>query len=62
MNQAEGLINCYKEQGFPCDIKPAPKDAVTFDQMIIVWSNPEKSMIKRIHFYNSKTGILVGAK
>ncbi len=52
MNKLKKTLKSFKRLGFRPVVKLAPKDAVTFDRMIIVFKDKE---ITKVVFYNRKT-------
>ena len=52
-NQLESMVVTLEKVGFPSKIVGAPKGAVTFDKMLIVYSTKEMKTIKQVHLYSS---------
>lgn len=45
----------YEDHGMPAVLKPAPKEAVLFDRMLVVFSDESQQMIRAVLLYDSKT-------
>ena len=63
MNRLKKTLRSFHRLGYHPVVKPAPKDAVTFDRMIIVFfklDGMEKEDIFRVLLYNSKTDEVLG--
>lgn len=52
-------INAWSAAEFPWDLVPAPKDAVHFDQMLVVYLDETKRYIRSVSFYDSRTDKIV---
>jgi hypothetical protein len=54
------ILNQYKSAGLAAKIVDAPKDAVTFDKLIVVFSTPACKTIKMVSLYSEKEQKIVG--
>lgn len=61
MNEAlERKLSSIKRLGaFPV-VKEAPKGAITFDTMVVVYLDKDYKRLYQVHFYDTKTGKVVG--
>jgi hypothetical protein len=60
MDTLERKLNSIKRLGaFPV-VKEAPKGAVTFDTMVVVYLDEKHKRLYQVHFYDTKTGKVVG--
>jgi hypothetical protein len=68
MNKIEQLKRLYAQTDCQLQVVNAPKDAQTFDKMIVVFTevmsmyvgNPTRKVIRRISLYNSVTDTIIG--
>ena len=44
----------YEDHGMPAVLKPAPKEAVLFDRMLVVFADESQRFIRAVLFYNSR--------
>lgn len=56
----DSMVQALESAGFPCVVADAPKDAKTFDKMMIVYSTKEKKTIKQVHLYSSTEDKFLG--
>lgn len=49
----------WENNGFTVKITDAPKDAQTFDKMMIVFSDESKKMIRRVIFFSNKENKII---
>jgi len=63
MTELDKVIQIWQKQGHSVEVKNAPKGAVTFDRMLIVYSKPNETMwvssIRAVHFYDNRLGKFV---
>ncbi len=59
MNKLKKTLRSFYRLGYRPVVKRAPKDAVTFDRLIVVFN---KNDIYRVLLYNSRDGEVVGQK
>ncbi len=59
MNKIESECSQWNNMGFPAVVKDAPKDAVTFDKVMIVYSDENKKSIRRVSFFCTMTNQIV---
>lgn len=45
----------YEDHGMPAVLKMAPKEANTFDRMLVVFSDENLTFIRAVLLYNTKT-------
>ncbi len=45
----------WTEAEYPTEVVSAPKDAVSFDKMLVVYLDETRRFVRRVSFYNSKT-------
>lgn len=57
MKKLKYEIDQWEQNGFPVKVVDAPKDAVTFDKLIVVFN--ELGKIRTVSFYNSKQDKIV---
>ena len=50
----------WYEAGLTTAVVQAPKDAVTFDKMLVVYADDNMKMIRQVNLYNSKEDRFVG--
>lgn len=50
----------YEDNGLPACLKSAPKNAVTFYKMLIIFSDESLKTIRKVLFYNSRKDKFVG--
>lgn len=55
MNNLQREINQWHDANFPTELVDAPKDAVTFDKMLIIYSNNLKKTIRQVSLYDSRS-------
>lgn len=60
MTVLESMATSWAKAGFPTQVVDAPKDAVTFDKMLIVYSTKEMKTIKQVHIYSTKENKFLG--
>ena len=48
-------LHAWESTEFPTEMVDAPKEAVNFDKMLIVYLDESKRYIRRVSFYDSKT-------
>lgn len=58
MRQLSQLKRMWESNGFRVEVKDAPKDAVTFDKMVIVFT--ASNTIRSLYFYSSKEDKILG--
>jgi hypothetical protein len=51
MNDLQKAIAYYAEAEYPTAVGPAPKDAHSFDEILVVWSDETKKFIWRVGFF-----------
>lgn len=56
----ESMAATLEKAGFPTKIADAPKDAVTFDKFLIVYSDKSMKVIRQVHLYSSKDQKFIG--
>lgn len=56
MNNLDKNIEMFKRNGFDIQVADAPKDAATFDKMIILSMN---KAVRQVIFYNTKKNVFV---
>jgi hypothetical protein len=54
MTNLQQRIADYKRLGCVVEMVPAPKDAVTFDKMMVVWVDEKKQTIYHVNKWNTK--------
>lgn len=55
MNNLIKVAERYEDHGMPAVLKPAPKGAVLFDRMLVVFADESQQMIRAVLLYDSKT-------
>ena len=60
VNMLEHWQKTWKQAGFPTKVVDAPKDAYTFDKMLVIYADPQCKVIRRVSLYNSKTNKMMG--
>ncbi len=55
MNNLQKSISLWQQAGFISKVVNAPSEAFSFDKMLIVYSDFDKGIIRRVSFYNSKS-------
>lgn len=60
VNMLEHWQKTWGQSGFPTKVVDAPRDAQTFDKMLVVYSDQTRRTIRRVSFYNSKTNKMMG--
>ena len=58
MNLLDKTVRDWSGAGFKVEVKPAPKDAQTFDKMLIVFN--ESGKIRQVSFYSTETNRFIG--
>ena len=58
MRQLNQLKKMWEGNGFRVEVKDAPPDAVTFDKMVLVFT--ESNTIRSLYFYSSKDDKILG--
>lgn len=61
MNLIESMIATFQKAGFPSKLVDAPKDAVTFDKMLIVFSTQTMKTIRQVHLFSTKENKFIGS-
>ena len=61
MSLIESTIETFRKAGFPSKLIDGPKDAVTFDKMLIVYSTQTMKTIRQVHLFSTKENKFVGA-
>jgi hypothetical protein len=56
----DNIVKSYVTAGLTTKVYDAPKDAVTFDKMIVIFSTPACKSIKMVMLHSSKTQGIVG--
>jgi hypothetical protein len=56
----ERIRDEWYEAGFTTSLVNAPKDAVTFDKMLVIFSDANMKQIRQVSFYNSKEDKFIG--
>lgn len=55
MTQLEKHLDYFTNVAeYPTDVVDAPKDATSFDKMLVVYLDDTKRMVWKVSFYNSK--------
>jgi len=57
----ENVISSYVAADLIAKVYDAPKDAVTFDKMIVVFSSPACKNIKMVTLYDTRTQKVTGS-
>ncbi len=47
-------VNAWAAAEFPWELVDAPKDAVTFDKMLVIYLDETKRFIRCVSFYDSR--------
>lgn len=58
MNLLDKTVKDWSSAGFKVEIKPAPKDAQTFDKMLIVFNVDGK--IRQVSLYSTEKNKFIG--
>lgn len=56
----EDLLQQYLRVSLPAKVYDAPKEAVTFDKMVVVFSTATCKTIKMVVFFNTEEGKIKG--
>lgn len=59
MNNLEKELRFWQDAGFTAEVVDAPKEALTFNKMLIVFSSELRKSIKQVSFYSSETNKFV---
>lgn len=59
MKSLERVMQMWVDNGFSVQIVDAPREANLFDKMLIVFSDQESKMIRKVSLYSSKTDKIV---
>ena len=60
INMLEHWQKTWANSGFPTKVVDAPKDANTFDKMLVIYADKDCKVIRRVSLYNSKTNKMMG--
>lgn len=60
MDKLGKILSDIERAGMKPEVKPAPHDAQTFDQMILVWLPRHKPFLYQVHLWDSGEGKIVG--
>lgn len=55
MTNLEKDIAQWTEAEYPTDVVAAPKDAVNFDKILVVYLDETRRNFRRVSFYDSRT-------
>lgn len=58
-SKLEQAINLWREYGFETRVFDAPKDASTFDKMLVIYSDVQNNKIRQVAFVNTATNRIV---
>ncbi len=58
MNLLNKTVKDWSSAGFRVEVKPAPKDAQTFDKMLIIFNRDNK--IRQVSFYSTEKNKFMG--
>jgi hypothetical protein len=57
MNAGKNLVKVcrmYEDAGMPALLKPGPKDAVSWNKMVVVYADETMRTIRKVLLYNAK--------
>ena len=52
-------VNAWSSAEYPWEVVAAPKDAVHFDQMLVIYLDETKRYIRVVSFYDSRTDKII---